>query len=289
MNQNILKASLLALIAFFFQALFGIFTKVAIVKLESVIWVSFIAYFVSTFFLSLWILPKGISYLKSQQLPSLIGRATFGTISSFLYTISIHFIPLVNATLLFNAAPIFIPIFAILFWRAHIQTAVWLAVLMGFVGIIAIIKPTAAIFYDAGNLIGLTSGMTLAIAYLLMKSLTKTEPGLRIIYYYLGLGMLMQVPLLFFTTLTFSYEGLIYASISGLLLLSAQIALVNAYRFAEASQVGIYQYSTVVYVGLFEWLYWNNVPSTSEIIGFILVAFAGMIIIYSNHIKLKNV
>lgn len=279
-TPNILKGSGYALLAFFGMAAFGISTKEAL-EGGSVFWVSFIAYLTGTLALSPWIVQKGWASLKSAHYSFLIGRAVIGTLASFCYTISMHYIPIVNGTLLFNTAPLFIPLLATLFLKVKIQKSTWIAVFIGFIGIVIIIHPTEAIFTQTGNLIGILSGICLAIAYLLMKLLTGTDPGMRIIFYYLGLGTLLQIPALFFMSPLPSLESCFYAMFAGILLLGAQMALVKAYQYADASQVGIYQYTSVVFVGLLDWLLWNSVPTTGEIFGILLVSIAGILIIRS--------
>lgn len=286
-SPNIIKGSLYALAGFFFMATFGILTKIAL-QTTSVIWVSFISYFTATLILGFFIAPKGFGYLKSEHYGYLVGRAVIGTMASFLYSISILYIPIVNGTLLFNTAPIFIPIIAVLFLKAKIEKSIWIAVAIGFIGIIVIIKPTEAIFTQTGNLIALFSGISLAIAYLLMKLLTASDPGARIIFYYLGIGTLIQIPLLFFVEFPTSLMSCIYALLSGIVLLAAQMALVTSYKYAEAAQIGIYQYSSVVFVGLFDWYLWGAIPSYWELLGVVLVALAGIIIIRSNHPKASS-
>ncbi len=281
---NIIKGSLYALTGFFCMAVFGILTKVAL-QGSSVIWISFLAYATGAIVLMPYVVRQGVSYLKSEHYPLLIGRAVFGSLASFLYTISINYIPLVNGTLLFNTAPIFIPILALLFLKADIKKSIWIAVLIGFVGIIVIIKPTAAIFTQTGNLIGLASGISLAIAYLMMKMLTASDPGVRIIFYYLGLGALIQLPLLFFAGPFPLVQHVMYAIASGMMLVLAQLALVTGYKYAEASQIGIYQYASVVFVGLLDWMLWDVVPNSRDVLGVCLVALAGMIIIHNSQPK----
>jgi drug/metabolite transporter (DMT)-like permease len=278
---NIVKGSFYAIIAFFCMGVFGIATKIAL-EGASFFWVSFIAYLTGSATLLPYILYKGSSYLKSNHYPLLLGRAVFGTIASFCYTISILYIPIVNGTLLFNTAPIFIPLLSMFFLHTKISKRIWIAVAIGFIGIIVIIKPTLAIFTQSGNLIGLFSGISLAIAYLLMKILTSTDPGIRIIFYYLGIGTLLQIPLLFFSELP-HLHSCFYAAASGWLLLSAQLALVTAYKYAQASQVGIYQYTSVAFVGIFNWILWSSVPDAGEILGIILVTIAGIIVIRSGN------
>lgn len=283
--NNIAKGSIFALIGFFFMALFGIVTKIAIQE-TSVIWVSFIAYVAGTFSLIPYVVKKGIGYLKSEHYLYLIGRAIFGTAASFLYSMSINYIPIVNGTLLFNTAPIFIPILMVVFLKIKIERIIWFAVVLGFLGITIIIKPTAEIFKEGGNLIALFSGISLAIAYLLMKLLTSTDPGVRIIFYYLGLGTLLQLPVLFFAGPFPTLEIFFYAIGSGIILLLAQLALVKGYTYADASEIGIYQYSSVAFVGILDWIIWGMVPTISEAIGILIVACAGVIIIrYGNNQK----
>lgn len=276
-SPNILKGSLFAVVAFFCMAVFGILTKLGL-EGGSFVWVSFIAYLAGTVALLPFV---NFSSLKSEHYPLLISRAVVGTMASFCYTISIQYIPIVNGTLLFNTAPIFIPILSMLFLKAKIAKSTWLAVLIGFMGIVVIIKPTLAIFTQTGNLIGLFSGISLAVAYLIMKQLTATDPGLRIIFYYLGIGTLMQLPLLPFAKTSPSLESALYAGLAGLCLLVAQLSLVTSYKYATASQVGIYQYASVAFVGLLSWMLFGSIPTMGELLGILLVVIAGTIIIRS--------
>lgn len=283
-TPNIIKGSLFALLAFFCMAIFGIFTKMALQR-DSYIWVSFFTYLSGSLLLIPLFARKGFGYLNSNHYLFLLGRATFGTLASLFYTISIQYIPIVNGTLLFNTAPIFIPILAILFIRAKIEKSTWIAVVLGFIGILIVIKPTAAIFTQTGNLIALLSGIFLAIAYFLMKLLSKSDPGVRITFYYLGIGSLIQIPLLFYHSHLPEPTTIIYATLCGLTLVLAQLSLIKGYNYADASEIGVYQYSTVVFIGLFSWKLWGEVPSLREFIGMLIVALAGIIIIRSNNHK----
>jgi drug/metabolite transporter (DMT)-like permease len=287
-QSNIVKGSIYAVVAFFCMAVFGIFSKVAL-QGGSIFWVSFIVYLTGTLTLVPFIIYRGgLSYLKSSHYFKLVGRAIFGTIASFLYTVSILYIPIVNGTLLFNTAPLFIPLLMTVFLKKTVSKSTWWAVLIGFIGIIIIIKPTEAIFTQTGNLVGLFSGFSLAIAYLLMKSLSGTDPNIRIIFYYLGIGTLMQIPALFFVGEFPSFLSCIYAIFGGLWLLAAQLVLVAAYSYAGASQIGIYQYMSVIFVGVFDWLLWNSVPTIGELVGVVLVTLAGVIVIKNGRINLHT-
>ena len=280
-SPHIIKASLFAIFAFFFMAVFGVLTKVACDHGDP-IWVSFITYCMATLVTAVFILPKGMDALKSRRYSFLILRAVSGTVASFLYMLSIRYIPIINSTLLFNTAPIFIPLLAVIVLKAHEEKNIWYAVILGFTGVIVIIKPGLNILTNPGNLIGLLSGFALAIAYLTMKFLTATETGLRIIFYYFAIGSLMQISLLGYVSHAPSTEVFIYAMLCGVAMMAAQMGLVKAYQYATASEVGVYQYTSVVFVAMIEWAVWGRTPSLSDFIGFLLVSAAGIFIIVTS-------
>lgn len=280
-QRSLRKGLLLAILAFFCMAIFGVLTKLAY-EPNKEIWISFITYLTGTIGITTFIAPKGMTYLKSNHYGYLYGRALFGTAASFLYMISLNFTSIVNSTLLFNTAPIFIPLLTVFWLKKPVLNTIWYAVIIGFIGILIIIKPGRDMLTEPGNLIGLLSGMSLAIAYLLMKLLTGSDPGYRIIFYYLFIGTLAQLPLLYFAGPFPSSKALTYSVASGLMLLLAQLALVRAYLYADASQVGVYQYSSIMFVAILEWLLWGFAPSFSDLLGMLLVIIAGIIIIRTN-------
>lgn len=274
-----MKGSLLALAGFFCMAVFGIFTRTAY-QHGGAIWVSEITYIVGS--LACWPLiaiSGGGKSLQSSQYGKLFARAAFGCTASFLYTLSLRDIPIVNATLLFNAAPIFIPILAVVWLKIPVLRSAWIAVMLGFVGITIIVKPSSDILHEPSNLIALASGMSLAVAYVLIKLLTATETRIRIVFYYLFVSSILQLPLLLVAGPVPEVECWLWSSAAGGMLFLAQLGLVQAYRYAEVQQVGVYQYASVVFVGLIEWVLGGPTPSISELFGVILVVIAGIVII----------
>lgn len=279
-SPHVIKGSLFAIFAFFCMATFGVLTKIAS-SLTDPIWVSFITYCIAATTTFLFIIPQGKAGIKSSRYRYLLARGIIGTSASFLYMLSMHYIPIINSTLLFNTAPIFIPLLTVCVLHVHIPKRVWVAITIGFIGILVIIRPHGDILTEPGNLIGLASGLALAIAYLIMKYLTATETGLRIIFYYFCIGVLMQIPLLWFTAQPPSLESSLVAMFCGFSLMSAELSLIHAYRYATASAAGVFQYSAVVFVAIYGWLIWGHSPAVMDIVGIVLVSTAGIFIITS--------
>ncbi len=158
-KPDLRKGSLYVLAAFFFMAVFGVLTKEATLAGGAPLWVSFITYGSGALLMLPVLFRNGWSFLKTQHIGYHFGRAAFGVSASFLYMLSMEHISMVNATLLFNTTPIFIPLLSILFLGAVVTKRTWLAIGIGFIGIILIIRPSEQIFTQPGNHIGLASGI----------------------------------------------------------------------------------------------------------------------------------
>jgi drug/metabolite transporter (DMT)-like permease len=280
--SQLTKGSLLALLAFFFMALFGIATKYATID-TSKIWVSFISYLVAVIILLPYVLTKGISFFKTNHPGLHFLRGSIGTAASFSYMLSLQQIPLANATLLFNTAPLFIPMMAYFWLKEKLTPLILASTLIGFFGVILILHPQGSLLTQSGDLLGLASGLFLAVAYLSIKVLTKTDSRQLIIFNYFLIGTLLQIPLLFFGGEFPHVIPCLFAIVAGIFLVLAQIALVWAYQLAPANQVGVFQYSSVIFVGIFEWLFLGTIPTWVTLLGMLIVMAAGLIIIRSSH------
>lgn len=276
-ESNFFKASIYILMAFFNLAIFGILLKVSSAQNGS-LWPTFIAFSTSVFFMLPYVFYKGINFLKTDKLSLHVRRSVFGLGATMLYTIALNEIPIVNATLLFNTSPLFIPIISIIWLREKTTWAVWQAIILGFIGIIFIIKPNLLLFTHAGNLIGLCSGILLAIAFLLVKKLSLTEPSMRTVFYFLLFSAFLLIPFLFFEELP-NLENCLLASLGGICMIFTQSFLVEGYKYGEPSEVGIYQYSSVVFVGILNWIIWGIAPNILDCLGILLVVSGAYLII----------
>jgi len=273
------------IIAFFFVAIFGAFLKMAS-KDSSSIWASFMAYIFALIIQIILVSRKGISFLKTKRFFGHVGRAFFGALATILYIISMKYIPLLNATLLFNTTPLFIPILAIFMLKAKISWKVWCSIVIGFIGVIFILKPGIGILDHPGAIIGLGSGLCLATAFIFIKILTSTEPPERIIFYFFFLGTCFFVPILFFAGEVPSFTYWAWGLGAGASFILTQFFIVKAYTYADPHDIGAFQYVSVIFAGLIGWIFWDRIPTDTDIIGVILVIIGGILaILLSEHRK----
>jgi len=283
-QEKMLQGSLYMTLGFFFVAVFGAFLKAGN-ALTSSLWVTFIAYGFACVIQFFFNLNKGFAFLKTKRPWGHCARIVFGAFSTLLYAYSIKHIPLLNATLLYNTAPLFVPIFAIFILGSKVPLKIWVSLVFGFIGVVMILHPDLTLLKKPGNLIGLSSGIFQAMTFIIVKALTSTEPVQRInFYFFLGSAIILG-PLAYFFAETPPLESVLWSLCAGVVSFFAQYFIVKAYSCADASDIGAFQYTSVVFAGLIGWLVWDNIPSIYDLIGMGIVMLGGILAISLYHLK----
>lgn len=266
------------IVACFFVAIFGICLKLA-AQASDVYWATFLGYVVAFLLLVPLIFKNGLAFYKPKRPFFLFWRIFVGVCATTFYVMALNRISLVNATLLFNTTPLFIPLLALVFLKVRIRFLIWVSLIIGFVGLIFIIRPTDEIAEHFGDWIGLLSGLCLAIGFLMVKVLTRSEPILRMNTYMFGVGSVLLLPTLYFSHHLPSMEALVWSIGSGAAFVLAQYFLIKSYHYAEAYEVGGWQYSSVVFAGFLDWIVWGTVPSLLTFMGMVMVVIGGVLAI----------
>lgn len=225
-----------------------------------------------------WVWRRGFGQLKTQRLRGHLARGLAGLAAMYCYFYAIAHMPLAEATLLNYSTPLFVPFIAVLWLHEKIARKLWLAISIGFIGIILILKPGLDLFTPVA-LIGVASGMLAALAMVSIRRLTHSEPSLRIVFYFSVVCTVGSAIPLFWRWQTPNPNLWLLLLLLGAVASLAQLLLTRAYSHAPAAEVGPFSYSTVVFAAMLGWLFWGEVLDKLSFIGAILVCLAGILTI----------
>jgi drug/metabolite transporter (DMT)-like permease len=272
------KAIVAVIIAFFFLACVSALTKlqVSYVHIAQIVFVQF-----STCLLISVVIASKNKFrdLKSDKLKYQIVRGAAGVFAFAACAVAMSTIPLVNAVLLNNSAPLFIPIITLIWLKTKIDEKIWYGIVTGFIGIIFILKPTSEALLKTSDMYGLASGILLAIAYVALKILTRTESLTSVIFYYSLIGVILSLP---FAILNWKNPPLIifcYGILAGILFMGYMFTLQYAYSLMEALKLAPFNYIVIVFTGIFDWLFFGHIPDVLSVIGIVLVSAGGLLAI----------
>ena len=204
-------------------------------------------------------------------------RCLSGLIALVAIFIALRKLPLATVVSISFAAPIFTTIFSIFLLSEKVGIFRWLAVIIGFLGILIITEPgiTELNIYYVFPIIFCLGLSYVAIA---IRQLSTTEPVWLISFYFS-----LSITFLSFLTIP---QGWVMPSIEDFLLLSfigifggvANLWLSQSYKYSEVSLVTPLKYLALVFAIFFGYFIWDEVPTLKTIVGAILVIISTLII-----------
>lgn len=276
-EKNKFKAVASIMTAFLFLAMISVLMKLMITNKATIEWAVFMQFSTGLVIMFFVVLRNGFGILKTTKLKYHLVRGIGGVIAFGFTGLAISKIPLVNASLLNNTAPIFIPIITLIWLRKKFDRKIWWGILIGFTGIIFILNPKESDLLKSGDIYGILAGISLGIAYVALGVLTKTEAFISIVFYYALIAAAISFP---FAVLNWSNPPLkiwLLSVLSGILFVAYSFLLQYAYKYGEAVKLSPFNFSVVVFTGIFDWLLFGHIPGLFALIGIVLVSAGGVL------------
>ena len=213
-------------------------------------------------------------------------RCFFGLAALLSIFTALRNLPLATVVSISFAAPIFTTIFSIFFLSERVGYFRWLAVFIGFIGILIISEPglSSLNIYYIFPVIFVLGMSYVAIS---IRQLSSTEPVWLISLFFSAAITIAGLLTLPFGWIMPSFYDLTLLSMIGFFGGVANLWLSQSYKFSEVSLVTPLKYLALVFAIVFGYLIWGEVPSGKTLIGAILV-IASSIIIFRREIALKK-
>ena len=204
-------------------------------------------------------------------------RCLSGLIALVAIFIALRNLPLATVVSITFAAPIFTTIFSIFLLKEKVGLYRWLAVLVGFVGIIVITEPgfSSLNFYYIYPIIFCLGLSYVAIA---IRKLSTTEPVWLISFFFSFSIAILGLLSLFQGWVMPNFLDLFLLSMVGILGGLANLWLSQSYKYSEVSLVTPLKYLALVFAIIFGYFIWSEVPTLKTLIGALLVILSSFII-----------
>nr|WP_321460939.1 DMT family transporter [uncultured Cohaesibacter sp.] len=224
-----------------------------------------------------------------------IGRSGIGIISMMFSFTSYALLPLPDATAIGFASPLFVVVLAFFILKESVKIYRWSAVGIGFVGIIIILSPhlgSGSMDDSAflGSMCAATSAFLGGLAMIFVRKLCETERTSTIVIWFHGAGTvlaLLSFPVgLVWTEWAWVMPGwktLALLLVVGLTGGVGQILMTQSYRYADASTIAPFDYTSMIWAILFGYLLFSDVPLPQVLIGAVVVIGAGIFVIFREH------
>lgn len=216
--------------------------------------------------------------LATPQATAHFWRGLSGFAALVLYFYALARLPLATAVTLNYTAPLFLAVLSAWWLREHHGRGLVGAVLLGFIGIVLLLRPQVEGQAWLPALAGLASGMLAAVAYVNVKQLGRLgEPEWRVVFYFTLLSTIGGAAWMAFAGFHRPQPGdwpwLIGIGVTATV---AQLALTRAYHRGRTLTVGSFAYATVGFSALYGVVLFGERLPLVAWIGMAVVAGAGV-------------
>lgn len=249
----------------------------------------------------------GFLQLKSSRPGTHLARGVLLICANMAYFLGLASMPLGDAAAIFFSAPLIITLLAVPFLGEQIGPRRWLAVLVGMIGVVIMLRPGS----DAIRLIGLLP-LLAAVCYasiqILARKLGAIENASVMSFY-------VQVCFIAFSlafgivfgsgwmsggnnaTMEFLFRawsvpdafGFAMMVACGLLVGAGGYLLSHAYRIAQVRTVASFEYAGLPFAVLLGFIVWGDLPDGLSIVGILLIAASGLYVFFRENMPRKRV
>ena len=218
-----------------------------------------------------------------------LGRGLLSVCGMFTNFSSLTRLPLADATAISFASPLITVALAAVVLKERVRIYRWSAVLIGFAGVIVMLIPHFDISAYAGaggavaavgSIFAITSAFCNAGTVIQTRRLTQTETTSSIVFYFslvCAIAGALTLPFAWHSPNAHELAALVALGILGGL---AHIFLTESYRFAPASVVAPFDYSSLLWALLLGYWLFGELPDTLVYVGAAIVTAAGLFVIW---------
>jgi S-adenosylmethionine uptake transporter len=225
-------------------------------------------------------------------------RGLLGLLSFTTYYMALAALPLATVTSVAFAAPLFVTVLSALVLGEPVDRRGWTAVMLGFVGVLVVLRPGAAAFEPAA-LLAVLSALCYAISQTITRHLGRTASGATIVFTATlvaavvaatsgvaatgggrGAGLHPSLAFLVRGWVLPPWGALGRMALCGLISSVGIYCLTQAYRVAPASTVSPFEYVMIGWAVLWGYVFWGDVPGPSTLLGLAATVAAGVYVLH---------
>jgi len=218
--------------------------------------------------------------------PLLIARGAVGAVALMFVYYAVTTLPLAEATILQYLHPVFTAILALIFLSEVIQRSTISCIVLSLIGLMIMVAPNLQgsgltsldLTYSWLSIgAGIVGAFGSAVAYILIKKLTKTEDSSVIIFYFPFIALPISLLLLWDDFVIPSLPALGLLVLVGIFTQVGQVGLTKALHSADASKATAYSYVQVLFSMLLGWYIFDETALFTTLIGGGLIIFGAMV------------
>lgn len=222
----------------------------------------------------------GLKKLQTKRWRWHVLRTVLAAAMMFCFFYGLSQMPLVNALTLAYTAPLMMTALSVPFLGEHVGWRRWAAVIVGFVGVLVMIRPESGELSLAPIAV-LMASFCYAAQALTARHLGQSESTLSMAVYVVAGPMLLSATLLDDNSwLMPDVTGWALLAGSGVCSVIAWVGLINGYKSAATALLAPLEYIGLVGGAVAGYLIWHEIPDQGVVVGAAIIIASGIFVMY---------
>lgn len=230
---------------------------------------------------------NGFGFLRTEQLGLHLLRAFLNAVSMFLFFTGLAVTALAKVTALSFTSPLFMAVLSVIILGERMRIRRWTATLLGFVGMLVIVRP-GFIELDTGSIMIIASSAIWAVTMIVIKVLLRTDTSFSVTGYASIFVSLFALPPAIYFWQNPSLDAWMWMVFVGVLGASAQFLLAEALREADAGAIMPFDFLKLVWASLFGFYLFAEIPDAYTWLGASIIFSSGCYIAYRESVVARK-
>ena len=227
---------------------------------------------------------KNYSFYKSGNVKIQILRSILSIIESACFILSFRYLSLADAHSIGSLTPVLVVALSALILREHVSLKTWLAIFVGFIGVLIIMRPGLSIF-DPKSLIPLAGAFFLSVYQIVTRKASEKDPNETSLFYTSIVGIILMAVIGYNFWQPLMEYSLIYFIAIGFFFSLGLYFQIIALSMARAGIIQPFHYTLIFWAIILGYIFYDDFPDIPTLIGALVITISG---IYTLYIKEQN-
>ena len=215
------------------------------------------------------------SFVRSKNIKSQVLRGILLLTSSLLFFYAISVISLAKALTLAFICPLIVTALSPYFLKERVGRRRWTAVIVGFIGVLLVIRP-GIVEFNWASLASLGTGLCYAIYLIVTRSLKDTDNGLLTLLFTSIVGTVVLSVYLPFVWVNPSLNQLLLAVNMGFIAALAHGLIIISYNYSDASKLAPLGYFEIIPNIIIGYIWFSDLPDKYTLLGLLVIILSGI-------------
>ena len=199
-------------------------------------------------------------------------------IESGCFVLSFKYLSLADAHSVGSLAPVIVVALSAIFLKEKVSTKIWIAIFIGFIGVLIILRPTSSIF-DPKALLPLLAAFVLGLYQVVTKKVSEHDTTETSLFYTSIIGIFIMSLLASNFWNPVSSSSYILFFIIGIFFSLGVYLQIIALSMARASIIQPFHYTLIFWAIILGYIFYNDIPDLFTIVGAVIITLSGIFVL----------